>query len=768
MHRFLACIFPFLFALPAAGMRTEYIARHDGARIPGAEVCFFRASPDAGYFGQFLRSNDVRCLPADDVIESAPGRWNIFAVHEAGLVSAHPDSQSLSGADPMLRSSYARVELRLFPAATLDFSAVVPLIAPDESIAVHLLNDGLEAFTSLRPLPPGRPTMFVPAGTSVVPLLVRNGLPVAAGAPIRPAYGETARVEPFSRGTAVVAVVRLDANESEMEQLNAIRAAAPRIVLVAESGKELRPIVASRHGAAGHDSLVIFNDVAPGRYTLENRQPTWRMPAVQITVGESTTVMREPLELRPVTAIRVDWSIDPEVYASAGRSCPGAREDQTRAEVRLIACTGESGSDCETLRSEIVPPSPPFSGSIVAGTDAPARIHRAVLVAGEHSIARDLTITPMILNQRIVDFGGDTISGTITLGGAPVEASIALEGGRGGAVSDSLGRYTAIVERDPGRSAVEVVLCAAGESPSWYRFVPEVPLRRGMIFDVDIPETTLGIRVVSALSGEALQGAKVDVRWIEASEDEELWETAQDVKTDGDGRAEVRHVRPDAKYEVCAYAKGHIGSCIRLSPTGDDVTIRLEPYATREGRVVLPQPILGGRLYWIGRDGAVTESAVVRPDGSFAYRFDHTPDGYCVFTHVPEGSLYVFRPAPADLATMVIRLPVTPSLDVTVLLEEGSLLSGNLSVRVAGLPVPGDVFWSHQASNGRRSQLSPSVASTVVRVALTGPVEVLFAPFPYPAGMPLDPFVVPHWAATLPRESVTPGRPVIFRARAGE
>jgi hypothetical protein len=751
-------------ALPAGATRVEFIAAHDGARIPGADVCFFRASATGDYFERFLGASEIRCLPADDLVQSAPGSWNIFAVHGTGLVSAHPDLYTLLRDDPAVRDLYSRMQIRLFPAATLDFSAVVPLLGPDESIAVYFMNDGLEAFTTLRPLPAGETSMLVPSGTSVVPLLVRNGRPVAAGAALRPARGETRRVDPFSRRTAGFAVVRLDATVSEMEQLNGIDAAAPRFVLAAGSGKEISPVVASTPGAASHDSLVIFDHLAPGRYTLENRQPTWRMAPVEITVGESPVVVSEPLVLRPVTAIEVAWTIDAEVLASATRPCLHRDEDTPQVEVRLLECTGASyAPECVTLRSEAVPPSPPFSGRIAATTDSSHRWHRVSLVHGEHSVDRDLKISPSILNEHFVDFGAETITGTITMDGSPVQGGIIFGGGHGSGVSDSLGRYTAIVDRDPERDAVQVVPCDAGEKPSWYRFIPAKPLSRGMIFDVDIPQTALGVRVVSAASGEALKEAKVDVMWIDGGE--AVVNTLTSLTTGGDGRAEVRRLDPDAEYEVCGFAKGHKSSCLRGVALGNDVTIALEPY-TRKGRVVLPQAMMGGKLYWIGRGGEVTESAFVESDGSFFYRFTHTPDEYCVFFHFPEGALYVFRPAPVDVEAMVFPIPVATAVDIPVRLGEGSLDIGTVSVivsvSVAGLSVPESAFTGHQTLNRRQTSLSSDVPSLLVRVALTGPVEVVFAPFPYPDGAPEDPFMAPEWAATFARQPVTPGRPVIF------
>src|SRR5437899_12599192 len=75
-----------LASLPAfarAPFRVEIIAQHDGQRVEGAEACFFHSGDGTGPLEAFLQTREVRCLPADQVLELPAGRWWSY-VRDAG------------------------------------------------------------------------------------------------------------------------------------------------------------------------------------------------------------------------------------------------------------------------------------------------------------------------------------------------------------------------------------------------------------------------------------------------------------------------------------------------------------------------------------------------------------------------------------------------------------------------------------------------------------------------------------------------------------
>src|SRR5687768_15373025 len=64
-----------------AQARTEYFTTFEGQRLSGSEVCFFQAESDGVFSRRYFASPDVRCLPADDVIDLPTGTWNYFALN---------------------------------------------------------------------------------------------------------------------------------------------------------------------------------------------------------------------------------------------------------------------------------------------------------------------------------------------------------------------------------------------------------------------------------------------------------------------------------------------------------------------------------------------------------------------------------------------------------------------------------------------------------------------------------------------------------------
>src|SRR5687767_12541009 len=69
--------------------RAEFIAFRDSERLAGAEVCFLQGDPD-NQLTSYFSGSEMRCLPADKVLELPVGSWHFFGRHRDGFVTDWP------------------------------------------------------------------------------------------------------------------------------------------------------------------------------------------------------------------------------------------------------------------------------------------------------------------------------------------------------------------------------------------------------------------------------------------------------------------------------------------------------------------------------------------------------------------------------------------------------------------------------------------------------------------------------------------------------
>src|SRR5689334_11642811 len=129
-------------ALYAGQVRMEFIARAGGERVAGAEVCFFKAGLGPGPIDKFAGEENLRCLPADQVIEMPDGRW-VFVVRHQGkkLLSTNPaivNVHSAGSPDDLFHQSMED----MVKAGVLDLSRVNGALRPDDHLALYISNQG--------------------------------------------------------------------------------------------------------------------------------------------------------------------------------------------------------------------------------------------------------------------------------------------------------------------------------------------------------------------------------------------------------------------------------------------------------------------------------------------------------------------------------------------------------------------------------------------------------------------------------------------------
>lgn len=349
------------FSTPLFAFRAEFIVSKGGERVPGAEVCFFRAGGSANPFERYLFTDEVRCLPADKVIAIPPGYWNYVARHSSRYVSNHP---SLI-ANPELRKSefgYRQVSVRLKPAAHLDFTELLPSLQAGEHFVAYFPNEGSELGSSAQPLARGESRLLVPAGTTVVPMVVAASRVTRILSPVRTIEGRVHKpaVRRVGNGTVdVIGWVKLDVSMMRDDEVGPhFGAFSVRAVGPTEAGMAPVP---TAFGPAAHMSFQVFLELPAKPTTLLLRGRMWESFELPVAPnGESVVNVPEPIIAAPAGVIVVRW-LKRNVYSPATWGLTGHTRGNTEREVslRLSVCAeGKSALDnlqdiCRDLRNLI-------------------------------------------------------------------------------------------------------------------------------------------------------------------------------------------------------------------------------------------------------------------------------------------------------------------------------------------------------------------------------------------------------------------------------
>ncbi|HYC89810.1 MAG TPA: hypothetical protein VEO54_11405 [Thermoanaerobaculia bacterium] len=311
MHRLFLPLIAFLgaalVAAPLSAHRVEFVATVDDERAAGSEVCFFPAAASDHSFGLFLSSGDVRCLPADQVIEIPPGKWNFFTRHERGLISSTPTTITISTRPYVPELGFRTVRVPMYPSATLDFRAVRERLEPGMRLVAYYPLPPARGSSAAHPLAADTDTLSVPAYVPVVPLVVAAGRVVHILAPVTPDEGTVTEVEwrePKAGLVDVVSWVKLNREGISDDELSAIDGSIE--LALRDGDSELRPAFAPPPGAAAHLSLQLFLDVPASAAELVLRGKSWKEQRLRVA-GERhgrTVNVLDPLTAAPAATPR--------------------------------------------------------------------------------------------------------------------------------------------------------------------------------------------------------------------------------------------------------------------------------------------------------------------------------------------------------------------------------------------------------------------------------------------------------------------------------
>jgi hypothetical protein len=754
--RRIAFAFLLAAALPASAGRLEVIARAGEQRISGAEACFYAAGEDddGAPLKRYLSYAQTTCLPADKVLRLPAGRWNLF-VRAEGRVSAHPFVITVPPSAPS--GGLQTLLVDLLPAARLDFTQLAAGLKEGEVAGAYFDNDGqAESVAGARPLASGETSLLVPAGMTVLPLVVRGGVPVRIGRPLLLRHGDAVAAT-VERDVCCDVIARVMLDPAERRQLVGSKATSPRLALINPRAEAVAPSIAStgRPTPMFDEGLAVFEHVPPGRYTLRLEGADWRSDEMSIDVeaknGITAIAAKRSLVARQGSAITVRWSIDPVALAPAP-SCESDSEQPPIA-LRLFRCptAGDEAryaTTCRVVESATLPGRGEDAKTFAVGPGeyvAELRINSLVASAAARNGEAFVAIKPTVLR------------GTVRRSGEGIRALLQFRSGA--AVTDEFGRYAAALMRLPVFSPIVVQPC---DGSPIYREVPRQKLSEGESYDIDIPTNELRVRVINAVTRLPVERVHVYAAPL-GGETGDLEPFFEDMSpTDASGATAAKQLAFDTPLHVCATAERYVAQCTEtfvLDRTAQkDVTIALQPRAGPQGQITAGAPFLNGLLFVVAGGRSVEEAAVAE-DGSFVLRHDH-PDPVIVAVASANNPLAVLtlrRQNEMLLGTMPRRRDVEVSLA-----PDSATPSAAIGLIIDGTVLPRNVILAHFPSRHVPTILRRGETVTVRDVS--GSIVVLLgsdvAPPPYP---PVDPFGIPALVASMRSAPVDANGRAAFR-----
>jgi hypothetical protein len=615
-------------------------------------------------------------------------------------------------------------------------------LLPDEHAAVYVESSG-----DVFPLSPGERGVLVPSGTAIVPFFLRAGVVTVAPRQVAgDSFSPVVRPKPAAGMTGVVVAV-----VGDQEALKKARGgpSTPTLTLQA-SDRRSEAINKLDPAYAGGQALGFFNAVPNGAGTAALRGSDWRDDEVKVTNGRG----ERPLQLIPSSALTVRWSTPetaalthvqhptcPAVDSSFRNDAPTAltvarcpSEAEANDAWRIDAHLRSGASQCVATRSVQI--GDRTSGQEVIRDAKPGVYLVTLRIAGLPATNEVVTLDG---SDRLVDITltVDRWFGTVRRDGKPLSALVRIGAG---AVSDGdTGEYLAYSAplppvapsvsqrffKDPG--AISIQPCNGGAE---IMFVPEkTPLANARL-DIDIVSTELNVSVIDERSGVGIADAEVSFSVMRLDDATiTLFEGATEA-TKGDGTTKLVDLPTNRDVIVCASHKDYRKACAArtiLDTTTKSISIALRSATGHEGVVRYPG-VRSGRVVWVSPSGEETESANIKPDGSFSYSGQHAP-GEPAFVVSPTAPLLSFRqPTVEGDQPLEVTYPAPPRSFRVSLSSSAREPKGFLGMVLDGVIVPMHLLSEHLLARGARPVFLAPTTIAVPDIGVTNSVSFMFAP----------------------------------------
>jgi hypothetical protein len=603
---------------------------------------------------------------------------------EPFLVSMHP-TVLIRGSNSSDDEEVKRIISELVPAATLNVEAAMKALKPGESLALYVTNSRSKISpSSLVPVPPGATEMPVPAGTPVVPLVMKGTEIEAVGERVTIDVGGRGDAVFRLRNTATVVVPFLlpDADEK-----------LDRPLITVMHRRLAKPLARYTLADADYRGLIFVENVERGPLDIivDGTAVTARPLRTIVDANMNGKVITTDDLVMPIadTWTTVAWTID-EQFAKdvrAATHCDGTQSEPAPASLKLYSCAaGRTVSrpsqlaDCTLVRETALPKE--ISGNV--RWLAPLHVDRAIDEAlveltyggissfepvsfeGSKRPTLPIQLAPRFITGRITN-RGEAVAAEVTCGG-PIQAT------------DVAGYYRCW--RPPVNSAVILTNPCDGSGTYQQAFDDAAT-----VVDVQIATNTLTVKVIDASTGEPLENAVVSL-WEGSPNQVPEPDSTPLGPTDKSGEVSASRLEP-RKVAVCAYKKEFERSCDEDVTVEHDaeakVTLKMQRESLVRGKIASPAEIVSGQLFLM--TGSVEiEDATVERDGTFALK-----------SRPPVGTAFVLTSA--SLPLCVLRSVASTG---TINLSVPSLRPQSFAVTSRGMRTPS--HWSSAVYCCRRTR----------------------------------------------------------------
>ena len=718
-----------IVAANARAYRVGFVAVVNGTPKKDASVCMVPAGKAIDPFSEMFAATETRCWPVSDVLDVPPGRWNVYAKAD-GFISDRTILLTYDGpAAP--EAGYHELQLPLVASATVDFSGL------KELGAIYV-----PATASALPVPLDARRVTIPAGVDVIPLLIRDGRPVAIGDTIDAHAGETylPRFRPPASGTFDL-IGWLDVDRSLADVLRTRKMPPALLEITDGRGAKVHPI----GEPVPHHGLIIARDLAGNAAEVNVIGDYWSGTKVTIARNAPLVVHEAPVHIVPASVIDVDWSVDAASIRPSRTSCGDPAPEGTAnrlppVEVRLLDCPGVQGGiearlidtgTCREVRKERTADFRPAGKTTF--TKVPAGAWVVEVVAGQQRNKVVAPVGPFEIGTRVaatVSIAPAAVFGRVSRNGAPVAAVVAFSTGRA-ATDPATGEYRASVTAAPN----ELVRVRPCDGSPEYVHVFDAPPQLNSAVDIAIPDDEVRVTVADAASKAPIRDASVFVKRLDAAGKDVgvLFVVPSD--TSETGEVAVRQVQVGRRVKICATRTSYAVACSEPLVASETPSVRLElqPMAARVGKIV-PAPNGPAAIGFVSADGRLIENLAVGPDGTFAYSHDLTPGEYAVVTgeHLP---LFVSPIGPPLMDGLNITIPPVGARSIEVsIAPDAAQSNGLIAVAVGGLRVPPDLFSIHQTLHGQQPAILGRGPLVIADIMETGPIVVTLGSFSKTAG----------------------------------